>query len=175
MGHTEPNHQPVMIAHRVLLQCRHDFRHLLLCFFLCESGNLSRVRGPLQQRFQHQLPGNAKHVGKHVAQLYIGIFQNLADSVFAPPRRVRSRSSRCRRGGMKLGVTMPCRSRCASQHASLLSVLRPRRAFTSCGLASGDCPWRTLKKHWYSPRWKRGAPTLPHLPATSAMPFRVLA
>src|SRR5579859_3022113 len=61
-------------------------------------------------------------------------------------RRVRSRSSRCGRFGIKLGVIIPWRSKCASHQASLASVLCPFRAFTSCGFtnATSRAPSITL-------------------------------
>src|SRR5262249_5806453 len=49
--------------------------------------------------------------------------------------RVRSRNSLCHRGGIKLGVIMAWRSKCASHQASLGSVLWPLRALTSYGFA----------------------------------------
>src|SRR5881397_2541575 len=50
-------------------------------------------------------------------------------------RRVKSRSSRISRGGMKLPCTNPCRSKLASHRLSFGSVFLPRSAFTCSGLA----------------------------------------
>ena len=52
--------------------------------------------------------------------------------------RVRSRSSRCSRGGMQLGRTTPCARSSAIPWASLTSVLRPGTAWIGCALGEPD-------------------------------------
>src|SRR5579863_1684542 len=108
-----------------------------------ESARLPLAIQAIHQRFQHQLSGQTEHIAQHIADLHVGVFQHFLNPVApwaAMPiiclrRRVKSRSSRIGRAGMKLGRIMPWRNRCASQRASCGSVLCPVTALTCCGFA----------------------------------------
>src|SRR5215469_15438734 len=98
MFEAKADHQPVVIAHLVLFERGNNLRDLL---FRCPLGKLRYLGGigwAFQQRLQHQLSGYTKNVRKHAAQLDVGVFQGLLDSVLfaasglnylpAPPRQI---------------------------------------------------------------------------------------
>jgi hypothetical protein len=87
-----------------------------------------RVALPGDQGIEHGPAGDTEDVADHRGQLDLGVFEEFPGALLFPVRswvkvrrqRVRSRSWRCGRDGMKLGRSMP---RSASLHSHTASSL----------------------------------------------------
>jgi len=118
---TVTDHLPVVIAYAMAFQRRDDLWDLLLGTPLGKLRDLRRLRLALEQRIQHQLPRDSEYIGKHIAQLHVGVFQDLLYTVLLagprsqqflpPPRQIPQLPNRPRgnKTGMNHGVPQQVR------------------------------------------------------------------
>ena len=97
----------MMVTHLVSFQRRDDAGDLLFRSPLGKLRDLLRLAFPLQQCVQHQLPRGSENVRQYIAQLYVGILQDLLHAVLLrraylmqslpPPRQIPQFSNRAGR------------------------------------------------------------------------------